>query len=128
MNWSKKHPECKKCKTTERRHEAKGLCRRCYDAGRKGTNLYKAKTFRYRQKRRVLRRIESMEKSGWWHHLGKQGKLVMIRHPKTGRIVPTPVLKNDKFDYDSSLAIEMYRKHLDEETNNTMPRLSRKRY
>ena len=28
--WSRKHKECTRCHTTERKHKARGLCKRCY--------------------------------------------------------------------------------------------------
>ncbi len=113
--WAKKYDQCKKCGGCERPHEAKGLCKKCYDRKRTKSAIGRAKSYKFKQKRKVLRRIESMKKGLWWDHLDKSDKLLKIRYPKTNEIVSVPVLKGSVASYETELAIEIFKEHLNEQ-------------
>ena len=101
MNWSRKYEHCLECLTTKIKHNAKGLCKRCYlrkysktDQARISQRKYKTGT---RKETRKLRRyVKNLgRKKGKWANLAKQGKLLKIRNENTGELVSTPFKPGD---------------------------------
>ena len=54
--WTKKYKKCLKCKTTDRPHQAGGLCERCY-----GRKRYKDPKKRKRIQERLLAQYEKVK-------------------------------------------------------------------